>query len=189
MLRLLTVAAFVLPLALDTLALSASLGASGIPSRERFRAALILAGFEAVMPFAGFLAGSAIGAVAGTVSDYAAAAVLAAAGIFMLWPGGDDDDEQRRASLLHRARGAAIIGLGVGISLDELAIGFGGGLLRLPLPALAALIGLQAFLAAQLGMRLGPRLREEARQWAERVAGLLLIGAGTLVAVERIAGV
>lgn len=70
--------------------------------------------------------------------------------------------------LLQRARGMAIIGLGLGISLDELAIGFGAGLLRLPLVLLAVLIGAQAFVATQVGMRLGSKLGEEAREWAEQ---------------------
>src|SRR5579872_2401437 len=181
MVRVLTVAAFVLPLGLDTFALSAALGVAGLSSRERLRASLILTAFEAVMPFAGFLLGSTVGTAAGTASDFAAAAVLIAVGVFMLWP--REEDEGDRVVLLQRARGAAILGLGLGISLDELAIGFGGGLLRLPLLLLAVLIGIQAFLAAQIGMRVGSKLGEAAREWAERIAGLLLVGAGALVLV------
>ncbi len=187
MIRILTIAAFVLPLGLDTFALSAALGVAGLSANERLRASLILTGFEAGMPFVGFLIGSGIGTAVGSFSDYAAAAVLVAVGVFMLWPR-DEDDEGEKVMLLQRARGAAIIGLGLGISLDELAIGFGGGLLRLPLLVLALLIGAQAFLAAQIGMRVGARLGGEAREWAERVAGVLLIGAGVLVVVERQAG-
>jgi manganese efflux pump family protein len=79
--------------------------------------------------------------------------------------------------------------LGVGISLDELAVGFGAGLLRLPLLLLVALIAVQAFFAAQLGMRLGSRLAESTREAAGRVAGLLLMAAAVLVIVEHVAGV
>ncbi|GAC1445698.1 MAG: hypothetical protein NVSMB52_07790 [Chloroflexota bacterium] len=184
MVHVLTVAAFVLPLGLDTFALSAALGTVGLSGRERLRASLVLTTFEAVMPFVGFLIGSGIGATVGKFSDYAAAAVLIGIGIFMLWPG-DDDDEAGKVALLQKAKGFAIIGLGLGISLDELAIGFGGGLLRLPLLLLAVIIGVQAFAAAQIGMRLGSKLGEETREWAERLAGLLLIGAGALVVLER----
>jgi manganese efflux pump family protein len=185
MVHVLTVVAFVLPLGLDTFALSAALGVAGLSSPERLRASLIFTGFETVMPFIGFLIGSGIGTAVGNVSDYAAAAVLIAVGVFVLWP--RDEDEGERVVLLQRARGMAILGLGLGISLDELAIGFGGGLLRLPLLLLAVLIGCQAFFAAQVGMRVGSKLGEEAREWAERTAGLLLIGAGILVVVERMA--
>jgi putative Mn2+ efflux pump MntP len=185
--RALTIVAFVLPLSLDTFALSAALGAAGLTRQERLRAGLILSGFEAVMPVIGFLIGSGVGAAIGHVSDYLAGAVLIAVGIYMLWPG-DEEDQEWRVLLLQKARGAAVIGLGLGISLDELAIGFGGGLLRLPLAVLVIVIGVQAFLAAQVGLRLGARLEEESREWAERVAGVLLIAAGVLVVVEQAVG-
>lgn len=183
MIHVLTVVAFVLPLSLDTFALSAALGAAGPTPLERLRAGLILTGFEAVMPIVGFLIGSGIGAVVGRYSDYIAAAVLLAIGVYMLWPR-DDDDEADRVLMLRRARGAAILALGLGISLDELAIGFGGGLLRLPILLLAVLIGVQAFTAAQIGMRAGAWLSGETREWAERVAGLMLLAAAVLVVIE-----
>lgn len=187
MVSFLTVAAFVLPLGLDTFALSAALGVAGISGRDRLRASLILTGFEAGMPVLGFLIGAGVGAAVGNVSDYVAAAVLVAVGVFMLWPWRDEEKEGERVRLLQQVQGFAIIGLGIGISLDELAIGFGVGLLRLPLLVLVILIGVQAFVAAQIGMRLGSHLGEEAREWAERVAGTLLVAAGALIVIERVA--
>lgn len=187
MIRVLTVVAFILPLGLDTFALSTALGVAGLTARERLRASLILSGFEGGMPLIGFLIGSGIGNAVGRVSDYAAGVVLILVGGYILWPR-EEEDEEGQVLLLQRARGAAILGLGLGISIDELAIGFGGGLLRLPLLLLVVVIGLQAFAAAQIGMRLGARLEEEAREWAERTAGLLLIAAGILVIVEHAAG-
>jgi putative Mn2+ efflux pump MntP len=44
---------------------------------------------------------------------------------------GDDDNEQAAGRIL-ATRGPAIVALGVSISLDELAIGFSLGLVRLP---------------------------------------------------------
>jgi putative Mn2+ efflux pump MntP len=185
--RVLTVIGLVLPLGLDTFALSAALGVAGLTARERLRTSLILSGFEAGMPLIGFFAGSGIGTLVGRVSDYAAGGVLIAIGLYMLRPG-EEEDEAQRMLMLQRARGAAILGLGLGVSVDELAIGFGDGLLRLPLPLLVVLIGAQAFVAAQIGLRLGARLGEDAREWAERLAGVLLVVAGILVIVVRIAG-
>jgi len=186
MIHILTVAAFILPLGLDTFALSAALGALGLARRERLRAGLVLVSFEAVMPFVGFLIGSGIGTAVGKYSDYAAAMVLAAVGLFMLWPK-DEENEAGRVALLQRARGAAIIGLGLGISLDELAIGFGGGLLRLPLVVLVLLIASQAAIASFIGMQIGSRLGETARERAEQIAGGLLIAASALILVEKAA--
>jgi putative Mn2+ efflux pump MntP len=182
-LRVLTIAAVVLPLAIDTFVLGTALGAAGLDRGERLRTSLILSAFEAGMPVVGFLAGAAIGAAVGGWSAYVAAVVLALVGAWMLRPGGADEDDVR---LLETARGWAIVALGLGISLDELAIGFGVGLLALPLLLLVALIGVQAFVAAQLGMRLGSRLAERARNAGQRLAGALLVMAAALVLTEKL---
>ena len=176
----------VLPLAIDTFVLGAALGAAGIEKSRRLRTSLILSVFETGMPVVGFLAGAAIGAAAGRWSAYFATAVLAATGAWMLWPRGAGEDEESRVQLLETARGWAIVLLGLSISVDELAIGFGVGLLGLPLVALVVLIAVQAFLAAQLGMRLGSRLAEGAKQSAERIAGALLVMAAVLVLAEKL---
>ena len=47
-------------------------------------------------------------------------------------------------------------------------------------------IGLQAFLLAQLGLRLGARLGAAAPEWAERAAGLALLALGALVLAEHV---
>ena len=187
MLRILTIAVLVLPLAIDTFVLSTALGAAGVARQERFRTSLVLTAFEAGMPIIGFLLGAGIGSAVGRWADYFAAAVLVATGAWMLRPGGDEEEEaKQQVRLLESARGWAVVVLGLSISLDELAIGFGVGLLRLPLVLLVALIALQAFLASQLGMRLGSRLAESARRGAGRVAGALLVLAAVLVMVEKL---
>jgi putative Mn2+ efflux pump MntP len=186
--RALTIAAIILPLAIDTFVLGTALGAAGVAKRERLRTSLILTAFEAGMPVIGFLAGAGIGLAIGRWADYIAAAVLAVTGILMLRPQGDDDDEdeERKLRLLESARGWAVVVLGLSISLDELAIGFGVGLLQLPLLLLIGLIAVQAFVAAQLGMRLGSHLAERARRAAGRLAGILLLLAAVLVIGESL---
>ena len=187
MIRILTVVVLVVPLAIDTFVLSTALGVAGLAKRERLRTSLLLTAFEGGMPLVGFLVGAGLGGVIGPWADYFAGAVLAATGAWMLRPAkGDGDDEEQKVRLLQSARGWAIIVLGLSISLDELAIGFGVGLLRLPLLLLIALIAIQAFLAAQLGMRLGSRLAENARWAAERLAGALLLLAAALVVLEKL---
>ena len=189
MLQTLTAAALIVPLAIDTFVLGTALGAAGLERRERLRASLLLTAFEAGMPLVGFLAGAGLGRIIGRLADYFAVVVLAAIGAWMLRPGGsDDEDEKRGVRLLESARGWAILVLGFSISLDELAIGFSVGLLRLPVPLLIALIAIQAFAAAQLGMRLGSRLAQSAKERAEKVAGVLLLLAAALVLLEKLTG-
>lgn len=189
MLRILTIASLILPLAIDTFVLGTALGAAGIAPKERLRTSLILTAFEAGMPVVGFLAGAGLGIAVGGLANYTAGGVLAAVGVLMLRSGDGEDDEEQKLRRLESARGWPVIVLGLGISMDELAIGFGVGLLRLPFLLLLGLIAVQAFVAAQFGMRLGSRLAENAREAAGRFAGLLLILAGLLVIAEHVAGV
>jgi putative Mn2+ efflux pump MntP len=176
--------ALVLPLSLDTFAVSAALGMAGLPRRERWRLTLLLAGFEAVMPIVGFLIGGLIGQALGDVADYGAAAALIGAGLLVL----RDQDSEPAEEPARRIRGLAALGVGFGVSLDELAIGLAIGLLRLPLPVVVLLIGAQAVVASQLGLRLGARLGATVRGWAEQLAGALLIVLGAAVAVLRATG-
>lgn len=169
-----TLVALVFPLCLDTFAVSAALGAAGLADKDRFRVSLLMTGFEVGMPVLGLVAGGLAGNLAGGTAEYLAIALLAGLGLWILRPGGDGGEEDRLASLA-RARGAAAIGLGLSISLDELALGVSLGLLHLPvLPALV-LIGLQAILASQLGLRLGSRVSEAGRERSEKAAGVILL--------------
>ena len=172
----------ILPLALDTFAVSAAISMAGLPRKERLRASLIFAGFEMVMPLIGFGIGHILGARIGHTADYLAIGLLVAVGIHMLISEREDEgDEVRVAAGVH---GLAIIGLGLSISLDELAIGFTIGLLRLPILLVILLIGAQALIAAQLGHRFGTRLGTTATDRAETLAGtaLLLLAVALLIA-------
>ena len=98
--------------------------------------------------------------------------------------GPEEDDE--RLSQLIQLRGASAIVLGISISLDELAIGFTLGLLRLPVALVIVLIALQAFVVTQLGLRLGHRLSERGREGAERLAGIALIVLALVLLAEKL---
>jgi putative Mn2+ efflux pump MntP len=175
---------FVLPLGLDTFAVSAALGMRGLPSRERLRVSLLLSGFEMAMPVLGLLLGHALGQLVGAAADYVAIAVLVLLGGLMLVH--EERDEGDRAAGLVAGRGLVLLALGVSISLDELAMGFTIGLLHLSLWRAVVLIGAQAFLFAQLGLRLGARLNETLRERAEQLAGLALLGLAALLVAEKL---
>ena len=55
------------------------------------------------------------------------------------------------------------------------------GLLRLPAGLVVILIALQAFVVAQLGLRLGARLSASLREGAERLAGIALTALGLVL--------
>lgn len=186
--HLLITAGLLLPLALDTFALAAALGMAGLEKRDRLRVTLVFTAFEAGMPVAGMLIGRGIGSLIGRWAGYGGIAFLVVAGVLLLRPDGDEDAAARRLGLLARARGLAIVDLGVSISADELTIGLSAGLLGLSIVLTVLWIGVQALLAAQLGFRLGSRVGEQARERSEQVAGAALILVAGILLVLKVAG-
>jgi manganese efflux pump family protein len=103
----------------------------------------------------------------------------------MLWPR-DEEGEEERLALLGRTHGVAVLGLGLSISLDELAIGFTLGLLQLPVVLVLVWIAVQAFVVAQVGLRLGAHVGEAVREGAERLAGVVLVALGIVLLIEKL---
>jgi putative Mn2+ efflux pump MntP len=179
-------AGLLLPLALDTFALAAALGMAGLQGRDRMRVALVFTTFEAGMPIVGMLIGRGIGSFLGDWAGYGGIAFLFLAGALLLRPGQKESNESGRLKLLAHARGLAIIDLGLSISVDELTIGFSAGLLGLSILVTVLWIGIQAFVATQIGLRLGSRLGEEFRERAEWVAGVALIVVAVVLLALRL---
>ncbi len=175
------VVALVLPLSLDTFAIAAALGMTRLTLAQRVRFGLLFAAFEGGMPVIGLLVGAGLGRVIGGYSEYVAIVALAALGAYMLF--GPDKDGERVRRLV-ASTGTAMIVLGLSVSLDELAIGFGLGLLNVPIVPAIVLIAAQAFIVSQVGFAIGGRIGAATREGAEKVAGatLILIAAALLVA-------
>jgi manganese efflux pump family protein len=177
--------AFVLPLGLDSFAVAAALGASQVSTVwQRLRISLVFVIFEGGMPLIGLALGSALARGIGHIADYLAAAAVIGIGVWMVLAG--DEDEEDKAGRIMTSRGLALVGLGISISLDELAIGFGIGLERLPVGAVIAAIALQAFVAAQLGLAIGAKIAERWRERAERAAGIALILLGAYLIAQHL---
>lgn len=184
---MIALAAFVLPLGLDAFVVAAALGAGGrLTGRDRWRVTVLFVAFEAGMPLLGLAIGAPLARATGGVADYLAAVAVIAVGAWMLLH--DDDDEAERAEGLRTAQGFTLLGLGVSISLDELAVGFGLGLSGPPIGPLVLAIGLQALLAVQLGLLLGARIGERLREAAERLAGIALVLLGLVLLAEQVLG-
>jgi manganese efflux pump family protein len=184
--QLLITAGLLLPLALDTFALAAALGVAGLEQRDRLRVALVFTVFEAGMPIVGILAGRIVGGLIGAWAGWGGIAILFVAGVLLLRPGRDEDDDERRLKLLAHARGLAIIDLGLGISIDELTIGLSAGLLGLSIAVTVIWIAVQAFAAAQVGLRFGSRIGDALRERSEQAAGIALIAVALILLGARL---
>jgi putative Mn2+ efflux pump MntP len=177
---ILILAAYVLPLGVDSFAVVAALSTIPRDRLARWRLSALFVAFEAGMPLIGLALGAPLATAVGQIADYLAAAVLITVGLWMLLR---DDDEH--ASALLRRGGLAAIALGVSISLDELAIGFTLGLAHLPITLVIITIAAQALLASQLGLALGARIGATVRDRAEQLAGLVLLALGAYLVIHR----
>jgi putative Mn2+ efflux pump MntP len=175
--------ALVVPLGIDTFVVAAALGLKGLPARQRLRISTLFALFEAGMPVIGLLAGRPLGRALGSAAEYVAIGVLIGFGLFTLLRG---EADEARVERLAEARGLGALFLGVSVSLDELAIGFTLGLLRLPVIPVLIAIAVQTFIVSQVGMRLGSRISERFREGAEKLAGLALTGLGVALLIEQL---
>ena len=177
--------AFVLPLGLDSFAVAAAIGAAQATTAwQRLRISLIFVIFEGGMPLVGLGLGNVLAHGIGVAAGYLAAIIVSGIGAWMLLS--DDQDEEARASRIITSGGLALIGLGIGISMDELAIGFSIGLTRLPVTTVIAAIALLAFIAAQLGLTTGAKIAERWRERTEQLAGITLIVLGVYLIAEQL---
>lgn len=181
---LLKLFAFVLPLGIDSFAVAAAIGAAGAANFwQRLRISLVFLLFEGGMPLIGLGLGTALAQGIGHIADYVAAAAVIGIGGWMLLA---RDGEEDKAARIITSRGLALIGLGISISLDELAIGFSIGLTGLPVTIVIIAIAAQAFLAAQLGLATGAKIAEHWRERAERIAGIALVLLGIYLIAEAL---
>jgi putative Mn2+ efflux pump MntP len=182
--QLLLAAGLLLPLGLDTFALGAALGVAGLERKDRLRVSLVFTVFEAGMPIAGMLVGRVAGAYLGDSAAYGGIALLIVAGLLLLRPSGEEDEE-RRLGLLGRAHGVAILTLGLSVSIDELTVGLSAGLLGLPIALAIIWIAIQAFVAAEVGLRFGGRIGDQLRERSEKAAGAALIAVAVVLLVLK----
>lgn len=193
--RLVSLGLTVIPLALDTFAVAAVIGATRPTGWIRARVSAIFVLFEGGMPLVGLALGASLGQTIGSFADYASGVLLIALAGYLRWADTSDDDdddvggEKTNARRLTTARGLALLGLGLSISLDELAIGFGVGLgsphsaSPAQVAVLIVLILIQTLLISQLALSLGNRISPWLRERVEALTGpgLAILGGYQLI--------
>ena len=179
---------FVLPLGLDTLGVSISLGMKSYttlsPTYERndklppwLRTAILFSLAEMSMPIVGLLIGYAASLVVSDLMHYVGALLLIGVGLWELWEEGLEFLNKRKKRAVNTQQHTASVPqsqnspfqwgqqllLALSISLDELAIGFSLGSVsssRIISPVtLCILIGMQGFFMTIIGLSLGRTLR------------------------------
>jgi putative Mn2+ efflux pump MntP len=152
-----------------TLAIAIALGLQG---QRPLRPALLFVVFETTMPLIGIIIGRVVGLWFETPAAYLGGLILLAVGLHTMREARYRDKEVQSFSLdsLH-----GIILAGFGISMDEIAIRFPLGALRLPIAAVLGAIAIQTFLVTAGGILVCRKISQRLGMQTSRVAG---IGAG-----------
>ncbi|MDQ2806133.1 MAG: manganese efflux pump MntP family protein [Chloroflexota bacterium] len=179
-----------LALGLDTLAVALGLGLGGLPRSRWVRVGLVFALFEGGMPVVGLLIGGSLSTMLGDVAGIAAGLILIGLGGLSIREalGEADDAADEAAARVARALDRRLLLTGLTVSLDELAVGFSLGVLRVPLGPALGYIALQAFALTALGLALGSRLGARLGPRAELASGAVLALLGLALLAGKLFG-
>jgi len=175
-----------LSLGLDTLAIAIGLGLSGLPRAQWRRVGLTFAFFEGAMPIVGVVVGSRLSHAAGQWAGYGAAVLLILIGAREIRESlsDSDDDDDKPPSV----EGGTLLLTGLSVSLDELAVGFSLGVLRVPVGPALGFIALQAFALTFIGLSWGTRIGKRLGEKAELLGGIVLALLGLALLINQITG-
>ncbi|WP_168122881.1 manganese efflux pump [Paenibacillus sp. HB172176] len=170
-----------LSLGFDALIVSASLGIRREP-KNKLKIALVFAAAESLMPIAGMIVGGALGRFFGGALTTIGALLLIGVAIYFLF---FDDDDDERTAFGQSLAGWPLLAAAIGISLDELAVGFSAGLMQMPIMLAILLFAVQSFAFSLIGVTFGARLGRFLGEWAEKASGVALGIMGVWMLIEN----
>jgi putative Mn2+ efflux pump MntP len=166
---------------LNNFAVALMLGALGQAPR-RWRIAGVFGVFEFTVPLIGLLIGSAVAGYLAGAGRFIGAGLLVLLGLLAMRSANREGREgERLARRVTTRRG--LVALALGLTLDNLVVGFALGLGDTEPLLLAATIAAFAVTFTLIGLELGRQGRKERENLAQRVSGLLLVVLGLAVAL------
>ncbi len=185
-----TILALSAGLAMDATAVSAARGfaAEALRLRDVIRVALFFGGFQALMPWLGWLLGDAFGHWVTAWDHWIAFGLLGAIGAKMLW----ETRSQPALECCAAAKCDELFGtrvmllLAIATSIDALAVGITLPMLGAPMAFSLACIGLVTAALCALGIVAGRRFGSLLGRRLDAFGGLVLIGLGTKILLEHL---
>lgn len=153
-----------------------ALGILPLSRRHRYEVMAIFFAMELVMPIAGIISGSRVAGAVGAAANVVAGLVLMGIGVYTIL-----ETRREARDLTVPVRRRTVVLLAFALSLDNLVVGFGLGLLGTPLLAAATFMPLASLGLTIVGLEIGRRLGNRAGERAEIFSGLVLLGAGLYV--------
>jgi putative Mn2+ efflux pump MntP len=167
-----------LSLSFDTFAVSLSCGISQskIKFNEALKVASVMALFQGLFPFIGYFVGEATSELIDSFDHWIAFIVLGFLGLKMIY-----DGIKNKIKIRNNISLFSLLGMGIGTSIDALAVGFGISILHANIFISVIIIGVVTFISSMVAIKLGKGFGKRAGPIAEIIGGLILIGLGAKI--------
>lgn len=158
-----------------------AVGLGVLPLERRHRLEILgsFTAMELLMPVIGIVVGNRAAGAVGARANLVAGIVLILIGLYTLY-----ETRKETHNLEIPVRRRTMILLATALSLDNLVVGFGLGLLHAPIILAAGFMGLSSLVLTVIGLELGRRLGKRLGERSELFSGLVLVAAGIFVAVR-----
>ena len=170
-------------LAMDAFAVSVCKGLSAgrVTPGHALTAGLWFGGFQALMPFLGWLLGVQFQSFITSIDHWIAFVLLGLIGINMIRESRSTEEE------MEASFGAkAMFPLAVATSIDALTVGITFAFLSVPIGPAVALIGVITYMLSAVGVKAGGVVGEKGKSWAELAGGVVLILMGSKILLEHL---
>ena len=178
-------------LAMDAFAVSVCKGLSmrKINYKQAFITALFFGGFQALMPFIGWLLGTQFEKYITAVDHWIAFLLLLFIGGKMIIEvikehNNDSDEDENECKFSYKQLTAEA----VATSIDALAVGITFAFLNTGIALPASIIGIVTFVIAFWGVAIGNRFGAKFKSKAELAGGIILVLIGIKILVEHLMG-
>jgi putative Mn2+ efflux pump MntP len=156
------------------------IGLSGINALTRIRVGIAFGLFEALMPIAGLLLGSAVAGYFGHYAKYVGGGILVATGLYTIIQGRRTVREEKGPRSLKTYH---LLITALALSIDNLAVGFALAVYRINIVLAASTMGVVSVGMSLAGLELGHRLGARVEAWSEELSGAVLIAVGLALAL------
>ena len=171
-------------LSMDAFAVSVCKGLSAGRVRlgHALTAGIWFGGFQALMPFLGWLLGSRFQSFISSVDHWIALLLLGLIGLNMVRESRSQEEEEVGASFAPKA----MLPLAVATSIDALTVGITFAFLQVDILWAVTLIGVTTFVLSAIGVKAGGIVGERGKSRAELAGGIVLILMGCKILVEHL---
>ncbi len=179
-------------LSMDSFAVSVANGIvvrnMGIP--HTLRMSLFFGGFQALMPALGWFLGVKLNRFISEWDHWVAFAILSFIGCRMIWEAvkSSKDEEKKECSSVDCSRLSTLSLLAVATSIDAFAVGLSFALLNMSIVAPVLIIGGITAVVSFSGYYIGKTVGHFFENKVEIVGGVILIGIGVKILLERLVG-